>query len=165
MAILKPLAHCCAAWRSPTREYWHQARIWAWRNTELWTRNKRISGLLVAIVGFLFQWAFGLRVMTLTIQFILTILTILLAYFTVSIAQFLINWLIYAPVEIERKSRHEIETQAKQIEQLQAPPPPDPIAVTVLKGQWEPPRRQTEQKITSVYLLDQNTKRGDADNS
>lgn len=126
-----------------TREYWRDARICARQNTELWTRSKFVSGLVVGIVACIFQWVFGLRAASLTLQFILTMV---LAWAVVSVGQFLTNWFLYAPVAIDRRRREQIEKQAGEISQLQGQlqvPPP-------LKVQFE--RMDFDNRTDAIYL-------------
>jgi hypothetical protein len=126
-----------------TRAYWRQARAWAVENTDLFAGKNIVNSLGIGVLACIFQGICGLRLMSLTFQFILTIIA---AYFTVSFFKFMGNWLIYAPVAFEQQRQAQIESQKQENvrlrEQLQAPKPLDPIAVVIQQVNWSSPRVQ-----------------------
>lgn len=89
--------------RGQTYLYWREIFAFAWKDTELLSRNKVLTTLGISLLAFVLQWAIGVRALYVTLQIIVTIIV---AYVCVALVGFL-GELLLAPAARDEKVQRE----------------------------------------------------------
>jgi len=97
--------------RGQAYRYWREIFALAWKETELFSRNKILSTLGISILAFVLQWIDGVRAFFVTLQIIGTVIA---AYLCVALISFTGKLILAPPIKDER-AQHENEAFAKRL--------------------------------------------------
>jgi hypothetical protein len=93
------------------RHYWREVLAAAWKDTDLFSWRKTWTTLSISAVGFLLQWAIGVRAFYVTLQIIGTVIV---AYILVAFISFAGN-LIRVPALRDRGRKQEIDSLVRDL--------------------------------------------------
>ncbi len=131
-------------------EYWRTIWSESWQRTKvgLASRERRITSILLPIIVFVIAASVLLILgQAIPVTLIVGVVSALLGYGVVVLVEFF-RHLLKIPPERDAEQRAKIESLRAA---SKSPPPPDPISVTVLGGEWGAPRgSQPSQNIVQA---------------